>query len=129
MNEIDLGNNNFLTTPKNREFLTSELQLIFNVSSSCLCNLIPRLGLNPRKENRGSTHINIWSYSDYLILKSWYSNKDKNFHKEFREKSLKGMIDPVDPIDADNHPLIKDKKFLNLNYWPDVIPNCLIEVE
>lgn len=32
-------------------------------------------------------------------------------------------------FNTEDHPLVKDKRYLNINYWPDTIPACFQECE
>ena len=59
--------------------------------------------------------------------------------KEFVSKRASGTSQEMDYYanylvefaneDAKEHPLVTDKRCLNLYYWPDVIPDCFKDME
>lgn len=53
----------------------------------------------------------------------------------YSASSYQDIKDPSDLEDeeetdgAEKHPLVKDKRFLSLSYFPNVIPDCFKEVD
>ena len=45
-------------------------------------------------------------------------------HKRVEEKKAKETF-----ADSDTHPLVTDKRCLNLNWWPDITPKCFMDLD
>ena len=79
-----------------------------------------RLGLEIKKK-KDETHACVWSYLDF-----------KRIEKAVQQnKKINAMRRPKNVLysNAQEHPLVTDKRCLNLYYWPDVIPDCFKDME
>ncbi len=71
-------------------------------------------------------------YDAYRLVKDIHEEKDKRREEAAKAallKAQKAEEETSGADDADAHPLVTDKRCLNINYWPDVIPDCFKECE
>ena len=68
-------------------------------------------------------------YDSFRFVKSVYEKKQKKREDAKKAAQLKAQKPEEDITSAEDHPLVKDKRFLELSYFPDVIPNCFEEEE
>ena len=70
-------------------------------------------------------------YDAYRLVKDIHEEKEQR-----REEAAKAALLKAQKAEEENgadeasaHPLVTDKRCLNMNYWPDVIPDCFKECE
>ena len=68
-------------------------------------------------------------YDAYRLVKLHFEEKVKWREEAKRKAELKAQGAVEDLELADAHPLVTDKRWLKLNEWPDVIPDCFKECE
>ena len=70
-------------------------------------------------------------YDAYRLVKNIHEEKEKR-RKEAAERAVirkQKAEEENGADDASAHPLVKDKRFLKLSFFPDVIPECFKECE
>ena len=70
-------------------------------------------------------------YDAYRLVKDIHEEKEQR-RKEAAERAVikrQKAEEENGADDASAHPLVKDRRFLKLSYFPDVIPNCFEEEE
>jgi len=111
---------NFDGPEQERTFSTQEITELLNISHAFVMSVSRRLGLEIKKKN-DETHACVWSYLDF-----------KRIEKAVKQnKKINAMRRPKNVLysNAQEHPLVTDKRCLNLYYWPDVIPDCFKDME
>jgi len=68
-------------------------------------------------------------YDNFRLVKSISEEKQKRREEAAKEAELKKQKHEEETDGAENHPLVTDKRFLKLSYFPDVIPDCFKECE
>lgn len=105
----------FLRPEEERTFNTTEIARLLNISITSVGKFARRMGIEP-KIVQNKTHAFIFNWTEYkLIQKEVQQNKKINAMKN-KEKTLYEK--------ESDHPLVTDKRLLNLYYFPDVIPDC-----
>lgn len=71
------------------------------------------------------------NYDAYRLVKDIHEEKEKRRQEAAERAVIKRQKAEEEngADDADAHPLVKDKRFLKLSFFPDVIPDCFKEVE
>lgn len=70
-------------------------------------------------------------YDAYRLVKDIHEEKEQR-RKEAAERAVIKRQKAEEENGADDesaHPLVKDKRFLKLSFFPDVIPDCFKEVK
>jgi hypothetical protein len=70
-------------------------------------------------------------YDAFRLVKEIHEEKEQR-RKEAAERAVikrQKAEEENGADDADAHPLVTDKRWLKLNEWPDVIPDCFKECE
>ncbi len=70
-------------------------------------------------------------YDAYRLVKNIHEEKEQR-RKEAAERAVikrQKAEEENGADDASAHPLIKDKRFLKLSFFPDVIPDCFKEIK
>jgi hypothetical protein len=66
---------------------------------------------------------------DAVRLMQAYWKKNRSDRTKVAKAAIKKTEPEEDEISSADHPLVKDKRFLKLSYFPDVVPNCFEEEE
>ena len=70
-------------------------------------------------------------YDAYRLVKDIHEEKEQR-RKEAAERAVikrQKAEEENGADDAEAHPLVKDKSFLKLSFFPDVVPECFKECE
>lgn len=70
-------------------------------------------------------------YDAYRLVKNIHEEKEQR-RKEAAERAVikrQKAEEENSADDAEAHPLVKDKRFLKLSFFPDVVPECFKECE
>ena len=68
-------------------------------------------------------------YDSFRLVKNVYDEKQKRKAAALKATALKKDKPEEETTGAEDHPLVTDKRWLKLNEWPDVIPECFKECE
>lgn len=68
-------------------------------------------------------------YDAYRLVKDIHEEKEQKRKEAAKNAELKKQKHEEETDGAEKHPLVKDKRFLSLSFFPDVIPDCFKEVE
>ena len=133
------GENDYNFTIPNKYFRTSELASMFGISESSVSNFYSRYKIKPAKKQikkvkKGGATIGWWDYSAYLKLKEWRAIiEERKVPPKKIEPSVKVEIIPKKVIDIEAerkaHPLVKDDRFFEVGFFPDVEPECFKDME
>lgn len=68
-------------------------------------------------------------YDAYRLVKDIHEEKEQRRKEAAKNAELKKQKHEEETDGAEKHPLVKDKRFLSLSYFPNVIPDCFKEVD
>ena len=68
-------------------------------------------------------------YDAYRLVKDIHEEKEQRRKEAAKNAELKKQKHEEETDGAEKHPLVKDKRFLSLSYFPNVIPECFKECE
>lgn len=68
-------------------------------------------------------------YDAYRLVKNIHEEKEQRRKEAAKNAELKKQKHEEETDGAEKHPLVKDKRFLSLSYFPNVIPDCFKECE
>jgi hypothetical protein len=68
-------------------------------------------------------------YDAYRLVKDIHEEKEQRRKEAAKNAELKKQKHEEETDGAEKHPLVKDKRFLSLSYFPNVIPDCFKECE
>jgi hypothetical protein len=68
-------------------------------------------------------------YDAYRLVKDIHEEKEQRRKEAAKKAELKKQKHEEETDGAEKHPLVKDKRFLSLSYFPNVIPDCFKECE
>jgi hypothetical protein len=68
-------------------------------------------------------------YDSFRLIKERYEEKQKRREEAAKNAELRKQKHEEETDGADKHPLVTDKRFLNLTFFPDVIPDCFKELK
>lgn len=107
------------TTQEIAEYLETTCSVIRNIVSYYH---IPR-SVVPTENSRAA----FYSYDAVREIKEYFeAKKSKERQAIIRQKLLEKEL--TDEEAETLHPLVTDKRCLNLNWWPDVVPECFKEL-
>lgn len=111
-------------------YTTEEAAELLNTSCDDVRRIINYYKIDHQLISTKKSRVIIMTY-DALKLVAEYCKQRIQRREEMARKAeiRKQLAEEVLTSEAELHPLVKDKRFLNLNYWPDVIPDCFKEVE
>lgn len=96
----------------NRVFSTDELAVSLGLSYSGVRHIANKLGVEPFEKNPCFK----WDYAAYVKLRAYVKAHGEAMCKLEKEKREKLIEKPED------HPLVKDQRFLELTYFPESEP-------
>ncbi len=108
-------------------YTTKQLAELLGTSSSCVSNIAIRYNI-PKK-------VLIAEKSRVAYFSKESLEKFRNILDEMQDKRAKWEQKRTEATAAELeeaealHPLVKDKRFLKLSYFPNVVPDCFKEVE
>ena len=106
-------------------YSTEEIALLLDCTTAIIRNIVSYYHISCEKViKHKSARRAMYSYEAYKLIKNYRENKRKY-------KTMPVMTDSnFEGVTAfEDHSLVTDKRCLDLNYWPDVIPDCFKECE
>ena len=68
-------------------------------------------------------------YDAVRLIKEFHDAKVKKREEAAKHAENEKQKHEEEVCGAEDHPLVKDKRFLKLSYFPDVVPDCFKECE
>lgn len=113
----------YTKAPKdNRTFTPRDLANMFDTTPSYIHRLKQLLGVGYTKHIGNRDHA-LFTVSDYIKIKNYIS-----VNKKIKLASVPDE-EKILAASEDKHELVTDKRFLNLYYFPDVVPNCFKDLD
>lgn len=110
-----------------RIYTVHEIAELFECSDNVVRNISFRLDIPHTYTTKNKARVTIYPYGSLRLFKNYF---DARFKKR-NETALK-KVTPIreeETTGAEDHPLVTDKRCLDFNYWPDVVPVCFKECE
>ena len=113
--------NGFRSAPEqSREFTSKELSKMLGMTTTQINYIAKKYNLNQIIRGRKA-------YYDYYAYKQIeFILKMRALKVEVTKKDLKKLCESSE-TEEDQHPLVIDKRFLQLGFFPDVVPNCFYD--
>lgn len=115
---------------------SEQLSTMLNITMVDVRNYTFRLKIHPTKMKNDKGVYSVYNYDDYIRIKDLRikilekkelaeQRKKAKLEKE-KLKPVKKKVEDVEELKK-AHPLVRDERLFNLNYWPDVVPVCFEE--
>ena len=124
-NDEDIPNGFKFKPEKNRTFTTKEISQAFGTSIQTVRNFAHYRGLKPVVKKQDSGKVSVWNYDFYKMFSAFWKSKLLKIHaKEIKEKEqVTNNLEELKKL----HPLVTNPKWLDINQWPDIVPDCMKE--
>ena len=118
--------NNLVEKPeKQKVYTTVEIAQILDTTLADVRNIASYYHIEHDVVQEGEAHRAYYTYDAYRLIKERVEMR--------RNKKIKKVMKTYEPAEEvavlEDHSLVTDKRCLDLNYWPDTIPDCFKEVD
>ena len=129
--EKEISSNNYDITheiEEQRFFTTEDIARMLDCTTSVIRNITSYYHISSEEMVRDKrVKYAVYSYQAFKRIK-WYRErrlskakaKQSELYTERTEEEIAALED---------HSLVTDKRCLDLNYWPDIVPSCFAETE
>lgn len=108
-------------------YTTKQVAELTGVSVSCVSNIALRYKIEKKVVIAEKARV---AYFSKESLEQFRNILDEMQDKRAKWEQKKAEAQAAELEEAETlHPLVKDKRCLNLNWWPDVVPNCFKEID
>ena len=111
-----------------KTYTVQEIADMFNVTTDTVRNISNRMNLPHEYITKNRARLAVYPYEVVKIFREYFEAREKQ-RKLAEERKIKVVISEEATATELDHPLVKDKRFLKLSYFPDVIPDCFKECE
>ena len=106
-------------------YTVQEIAELCECSCDVVRNVSNRMKIPHEYVTKNGARVSIYPYSSVKIIKAYWEEKEKKRKTIALKKISLVREDKVE--DSEAHPLVTDKRCLNFNWWPDVVPDCFKE--
>ena len=110
-----------------RIYTVHEIAELFECSDNVVRNISFRLDIPHTYITKNKARVVIYPYGSLRLFKNYFNARAKKRNETALKKVT--LIREEETTGAEDHPLVTDKRCLNLNWWPDVVPDCFKESE
>ena len=110
-----------------RIYTVHEIAELFECSDNVVRNISFRLDIPHTYTTKNKARVTIYPYGSLRLFKNYFNARAKKRNETALKKVT--LIREEETTGAEDHPLVTDKRCLNLNWWPDVVPDCFKECE
>lgn len=115
--------------PDVQKFYTvQEIADMFNVTTVTVRNISNRMNLPHEYITKNRARLAVYPHEVVKIFREYFEAREKK-RKLAEERKVKIVVNDEASETELDHPLVTNKRWLKLNEWPDVIPDCFKEVE
>lgn len=111
---------------KDKIYTVQEIADLCECSCDVIRNVTNRLNIPHEYVTKNKARVSVYPYSSVKIIMEHQAEKEKK-RKEIALKKDKAKENKAE--DLKKHPLVTDVRCFDLNWWPDVIPDCFKEAE
>lgn len=120
--------NNLVEKPeKQKIYTTEEIAQILDTSLADVRNIASYYHIEHDVIQEGEAHRAYYTYDAYRLIKERVEMRRNKATKKALKKEPEITEEEVAALE--DHSLVTDRRCLNLNYWPDVVPVCFKECE
>lgn len=120
--------NNLVEKPeKQKIYTTEEIAQILDTSPTDVRNIASYYHIEYDVIQEGEAHRAYYTYDAYRLIKERVEIRRNKATKKALKKEPERTEEEVAALE--DHSLVTDKRCLNLDYWPDVVPVCFKECE
>ena len=112
---------------RDRIYTVHEIAELFECSDNVVRNISFRLDIPHTYTTKNKARVVIYPYGSLRLFKNYFDAKAKKRNETALKKVT--LIREEETTGAEDHPLVTDKRCFNLNWWPDVVPECFKECE
>jgi hypothetical protein len=118
--------NNLVEKPeKQKVYTTLEIAQILDTTLADVRKIASYYHIEHDVIQEGEAHRAYYTYDAYRLIKERVEMRNNK-----KTKKVVKNYEPVEEVAAPgDHSLVTDKRCLDLNYWPDTIPDCFKECE
>ena len=111
-------------TEKNN-YTTKQLAELLGISSSCVSNIAVRYNIPKKVLLAEKARVAYFSKESLEQFRNILDEmQDKRAKWEQKRTETTAVLEEAEAL----HPLVTDKRCLDFNYWPDVVPDCFKEL-
>ena len=108
-------------------YTTKQVAELTGVSSSCISNIALRYKIEKKIVIAEKARVAYFSKENFEKIRDILDEmQDKR--AKWEQKKAEATAAELEEAEA-LHPLVTDKRCLNLNWWPDVVPECFKELD
>ena len=110
-----------------KTFTTKELTDATGYSAPSISRIALKYGYETVQPSKTGTN-RVWSMDFYLFLKKYVAEKEQIKAREERRKARLGenKNESLEELKKE-HPLVTDERCFKLNFWPETVPNNLVD--
>ena len=106
-------------------YTTKQLAELLGTSSSCISNIAIRYNIPKKVLIAEKARVAYFSKESFEQFRNILDEmQDKRAKWEQKKAEATAALEEAETL----HPLVTDKRCLNLNWWPDVVPECFKEL-
>ena len=106
-------------------YTTKQLAELLGTSSSCISNIAIRYNIPKKVLIAEKARVAYFSKESLEKFRNILDEmQDKRAKWEQKRTEATAALEEAETL----HPLVTDKRCLNLNWWPDVVPECFKEL-
>ena len=106
-------------------YTTNEIAHLLNTTASTVRSIAYYHNIEYKVCSTTKSRQSMFTYEAYRQIKEIHeTGRAKNVQEAKKARELE---EGQTLAEADLHPLVKDKRFLKLNYFPETVPSCFLE--
>lgn len=129
--EKEISSNNYDViheVEERRLFSIKEIAKMLDCSLLEIRNIIHYYHINFEKMVSGKgVRYAVYSYQAFMRIKMYHESRMKKASD--KKDILSRKVQKKKVMTLDEHPLVTDKRCLDLNYWPDITPSWFAELD
>lgn len=111
-----------------KTYTVQEIADMFNVTADTVRNISNRMNLPHEYITKNRARLAVYPYEVVKIFCEYFEAREKK-RKLAEERKITVVVNDETPETIKDHPLVTDRRCLNINWWPDVVPDCFKEVD
>ena len=105
-------------------YTTKEVADLLDTSEAIVRGIVQYHNLDQKIVPTTSSRVAVYTYDTVRQIKEIHEARQKRMKMSEQKKILANLeTDEQEEL----HPLVKDKRFLKLNYFPETVPSCFEE--
>lgn len=129
--EKEIGSNNYDViheVEEGRLFSIKEIAKMLDCSLLEIRNIINYYHINFEKKVSGNgARYAFYSYQAFKRIELLHESRKEKVRD--KKNILCRKVQKEKNNDMDEHPLVTDKRCLDLNWWPDITPSCFADLD